>query len=302
MITLFIGENSFEISRAVERLINDFNGTPEKVDGSDLELKQMPDLLMGATLFADNRLVIIKHLSENKTAWTKLSDWLPRLSDDVHFVLIEAKLDKRTKTYKELEKVAAIQEFALWTERDSLQVEKWAIDEAKTLGFALDKKSAHTLVGRVGVDQWLLWQALQKLAVVDQITPAIVEELIDANPTENVFNLLEAALKGDTLRIKRMVATLQLSEDPYRLFGLLSGQVFHLLALSLADKSYTEVASDLGVHPFAMSKLAPFVEELAATGAKKVVACFVEADSAMKTSTADPWLLIERALMKVARL
>ena len=302
MITVLTGENTFEVNKRLRRLINLFDGRAEKVDGTELEIRQLPDLLMGTTLFADKRLVIIKNLSENKTLWTVLADWLPRVSDDVQLVLVDEKLDKRTKTYKDLQKVADIQEFKLWGERDNAQVEKWAIDEAKALGFELDKKSAQVLVNRVGVDQWLLSRALQKLAVIEKVTPDSIENLIDANPTENVFNLFEAALKGDASRVKQMVNTLQLSEDPYRLFGLMSGQVFHLLALSVTDKSFNEIAKDLKVHPYALGKLAPYAKNLGKTGAKKVFITFIEADGAMKTSAADPWLLIERALMKIVYL
>ncbi len=300
MITVLTGENSFQIVRSLQRVIDEFDGNAEKIDGAEIEVRQLPDLLMGATLFADKRLVVIKSLSENKTAWTQLGEWLPRVSDDVHLVLVDEKLDKRTKTYKDLQKSADITEFPLWGERDSHQAETWAIAEATNLGFALDKKSAHTLVVRIGVDQWQLYHALQKLAVVDQVTSEVIEELIDANPTENVFNLFEAALKGDAARVAQMIATLQLTEDPYRLFGLLSGQALHLFALTVTDKPSSEVAKDLGVHPFALSKLAPYAKKLGKTGAKKVVAMCIQADSAMKTSGHDPWLLIERALIKIA--
>lgn len=283
----------------MEQIVASFDGAAEKIDGIELELKQLPDLLMGGTLFADKRLVIIKNISENKTLWAVLADWLPRVSEAVHLVLVDEKLDKRTKTYKDLQKYADIHEFKLWGERDSQQAETWAIEEAKSLGYELDKSNARLLVARVGVDQWLLHQALQKLAVVDNVTPDVIEELIDANPTENVFNLFEAALKTDAPRVKRMLETLQLSEDPYRLFGLMSGQVFQLLGLALTEKPSAEVAKDLGAHPFALQKLAPYAKKLGRPGAKKVFTAFIEADSAMKASMAEPWLLIERALLKI---
>ena len=302
MITVLAGENSFEISRELERLATDFDGTAEKFDASELELRQFPDLVMGATLFADKRLVIIKDLSENKALWNMLSEWLSRVSDDVHLVLVDEKPDKRTKTYKDLQKAADVHEFKLWSERDMPQAEKWVNEEALRLGVSLDKKSVHLLVSRVGAEQWLLFQALQKLAVLDRVTPETIEEVIDANPTENVFNLFEAALKGDTTRVGRMIETLRLGEDVYRLFGLLSTQAFQLLALGLTDKSSAEVAKGLGAHPFALSKLSPHAGRLGKTGVKKVFAAFVEADSAAKTSATDPWILLERALMKVANL
>ncbi|HEU4715546.1 MAG TPA: hypothetical protein VFS14_01825, partial [Candidatus Saccharimonadales bacterium] len=90
--------------------------------------------------------------------------------------------------------------------------------------------------------------------------------------------------------------------DAYRLLGLLSGQAVQLAVLTLADKPSAEVAKDTGVHPYALSKLAPAARRLGRVGAKKVVTAFAEADEASKSSAADPWLLVERALMKVACL
>lgn len=300
VITLLVGENSFEVERNVQRTCAVFDGVAEKIDGTQLQLAQLSDVLMGTTLFADKRLVIIKNVSENKAIWTVLDEWIDRISDDVHLVLVEPKPDKRTKTYKAVSKKAEVYEANIWTERDSPKAETWASEEAKELGFSLDKKSAHTLVERVGVDQWALYWALEKLAVLGDITPKVIEEHIEASPTESVFGVFEAALKGEVSTLKQMLATLEMSEDAYRLFGLLAGQAFQLAVLSVADTSPTEVAKAIGVHPFALGKLAPFVKGRSARQVGQIVEVFADADIAMKTSVADPWLLIERALIKVA--
>lgn len=301
MITALTGDNSFEIERALEALVAAFDGAAEKLDGSALELKQLPDLLMGGTLFAARRLVVIRNLSENKSLWTDFSDWLSRVSDDVQLVLVEAKLDKRTKTYKELKAAATMHEYAAWTERDGAKAERWVATEAQSQGLALDRKSAQLLVARVGVDQWGLYHALQKLSVLEEVTPQVIEEVIELSPTENVFNLFEAALRGNGAQVQKMVATLALHEDPYRLFGLLSGQAFQLAALSVADGD-ANVAKDVAAHPFALSKLAPYAKKYGHLGGKKVIAAFAQADSGMKNSVGEPWLLIERALLKVVQL
>jgi DNA polymerase-3 subunit delta len=302
MITVISGENSFENERYLRSVVAAFDGRAERIDGSELELKQLPDLLMGVSLFATKRLVVIKSLSENKALWTSLTDWLERVSPDIHLVLVETKPDKRTKTYKDLQKVADLHESKLWTDRDTAAAEQWVVAEAKQQGFALDKKCAQLVVRRAGMDQWLLMQALEKLAVVEQITPEVIEEIIEPNPTENVFLLFESALKGDAPKVKKMLGVLETTEDAYRLLGLLSGQAVQLAVLAVSDISSAEVAKDMGVHPYALSKLALAAKRLGRVGAKKVMSAFTEADEAAKSSAADPWLLIERALIKVACL
>jgi DNA polymerase-3 subunit delta len=303
MITLLIGENSFENERELRTLAASFSGVPEMIDGNDLTVGQLPDLLMGMTLFAEKRMVIIKSLSDNKALWNSFSTWIDHLSNDVHLVLVEPKPDKRTKTYKDLQKAADVHESKVWTERDAGVVERWTVAEAKRIGFALGQANARVLVGLVGVDQWLLFQALEKLAVVDPVTPQVIEALIEGNPTENVFLLFEAALKGESSRVEKMLGVIELTEDAYRLLGLLSGQAVQLAVLVVAaDKPDSEVAKDIGVHPYAIAKLAPFARKIGRAGARTIVMAFAEADEAVKTSAADPWLLIERALMKIAYL
>ena len=302
VITLLTGDNGFELKRALETIEATFDGTSEKFDGESLEVAQMPDLLQGGTLFADKRLVIINNLSENKQLWDIFSDWLSRVSDDVHLVLVEPKPDKRTKTYKDLKKQADVREFTAWGDRDTSLAERWVTDEAKRQGVALDKKGVQQLVARVGRDQWGLYHALEKLSVLDSVTTDTIESVIEANPSENVFNLIEAALQGDRVKIHDMIRTLGRDQDPYMTFGLLSGQVFQLAALVTAEKPSSEVAADVGAHPYALSKLVPHAKKIGRNGIRKVAAFFADADSMMKSSAADPWLLIEGALIKTASL
>jgi DNA polymerase III delta subunit len=215
-------------------------------------------------------------------------------------VLVEPKLDKRTKTYKELKKHAVLREFTQWGDRDVVAAENWTAQEAKRQSITLDKKLAQQLVARVGLDQWQLYHALEKLAVLERIDAAAIENTIEAQPSENVFNLLDAALNGKTERVHTMIQNLQRSQDPYMTFGLLAGQVFQLVTLSVADKSSGEVAGDISAHPYALGKLAPYAKKLGRTRAKKIVTIFADADTAMKSTAADPWLLVEESLIKTA--
>lgn len=302
MITLLTGENSFELTRALDAMTSEFDGVAEKFEGSELQVTQLPDLLLGGTLFADTRLVIIKGLSENKLLWEALPDWLERMDDAIHVVLVEPKPDKRTRTYKELKKSAVVREFAGWGERDGMSAEAWVITESKRQGLLMDKKSAQRLVSRVGLDQWQLFHAIEKLVVLPEVTPEIIDTIIEATPTENVFNLFDGALHGNTQKVSQMIRVLERTQDPYMTFGLLSGQVFQLAALASSTKSSPEVAADIGAHPYAVGKLAPQAKKIGRSGAKKIVVIFADTDSAMKSTTTDPWLLIEEALIKTASL
>jgi DNA polymerase III delta subunit len=96
-----------------------------------------------------------------------------------------------------------------------------------------------------------------------------------------------------------MVRTLELTEDPYRLFALLSSQAFQLTAVALSGPE-DAVARDFGVHPYAVSQLSKVAKKYGRSGTKKIIRIFARADDDMKLSRADPWLLIERALIQVS--
>ena len=299
MITLLTGDNSFERHEALQAIVADFDGTPERVDGAVLELRQLPDLLMGGTLFADKRLVIVSDLSSNSSLWQKLPDWLPRLSDDVHLVLIDAKPDKRTVSYKALKVVAHMQDYPAWTDRDYQKAEQWFEARAKTHKLNLDKKTVHHVVSRVGVDQWLLANALDTLLLLDEITPEAINQTIIANESENIFELFETALNGNRAALRDTLRTLEMQEDPYATFALLSSQAFSLAAVAYADDTQN-ASKDFAIHPFVASKLVRHANRLGKPAVTRIMRKFAQTDADMKISKAEPWLLVERLLFDLA--
>jgi DNA polymerase III delta subunit len=299
MITLLTGDNSFELREALQAIDSDFDGQPERVDGATLELRQLPDLLMGGTLFADKRLVIISDLSANSSLWQKLPSWLPRLSDDVHLVLVEEKPDKRTTAYKALKDAARIQEFPTWTDRDRNKAQQWLEQRAKSKAIALDRKFVQHIVSRVGVDQWLLANALDTISLLDTITVETINNTVLANETENIFELFETALNGNRKALQETLRTLQLQEDTYATFALLSSQAFSLAAVAYADSTQNP-SKDFAIHPFVASKLDRHAQRLGKAGAEKLLKQFAQTDADMKISKAEPWILIERLLFELS--
>lgn len=299
MITWFTGENTFDIQQAVRVIADEFDGTAERIDGSTLELKNIPDLLMGGTLFAEKRLVIIKDLSQNSSVWEKLPEWIDRISDDIDLVLVDGKPDKRTTGYKEVKKRVVLKEFPIWGERDQALAEAWVVKHAESIGVKLDKKLAHHIVERVGLDQWQLANALEKISLLETITQETINNVIDPNPTENVFQLFELALDNRREAIHDMIRTLELIEDPYKLFALLSSQAFQLAAVASAGPGENP-AKDFGIHPYVAGKLSRHGNKLGVRGAGRILATFAQADADMKRSKGEPWLLIERALLSMS--
>lgn len=301
MITLLTGENSFEVREALQKLVADFSGIPERIDGATLTLASLPDLFMGVSLFAAERLVIIDQLSASSAVWEKLPEWLSRITDEIHIVLLEPKLDKRTSTYKALKDAVTIREFPAWGDRDGIKAEAWVAHRAKEQKLNLDKALIKQLVERVGLDQWQLANALDQLSLLDTVTKDVINEVIPANPTENVFQLFESALQGDAKQVAEMIDTLELQEDPYMLFALLSSQVMTLAVVTFATDDVNPT-KDFAIHPFVAGKLTRAGQKLGKASVATILQKCAAVDAGMKRSKGEPWLLIETFLLDVAAL
>lgn len=301
MITLLTGDNSFEIEQYVKGLIQDFDGEVEKIDADSINLNNLPDVLMGVSLFSQKRLIIIRQLSQSSSIWKIIADWLDKISDDITLILIEPTLDKRTGAHKAISKSGSIKEFTAWRDRDYLKAEEWVSLEAKKRDLKLSKENARLLVNKIGVDQWQLFHAVEKLSDLGDASAENIEDFIDSNPLESSLNLLYSAVRGDISAVQKTLMAVKQNEDAYRIFALLSSQAFNMLTIYSSEKS-DDISKDFSIHPFVISKLSPLVGKIGKGGVSKLVQILVKADDDMKSSKAEPWIIIESALLKITAI
>jgi len=300
MIAVLTGDDSFELHEELERRIAGFFGVPERIDGTTIARHNIPDLLMGTSLFGDKRLVIIYDIAKNTEVMEMIPDWIDRVSDDITLILVDEKLDKRTLAYKALKNKAEIQEFIAWGDRDISRATDWVIQQAGARSVSLDKKLSRHIVEKVGVDKWKLSQVINVLALVEPpITADVVDNTIVATPAENVFELFEAALYGKGNRVREIIRTLELQGEAYAIFALITSQVVQLLALSRAS-SQDSPEKDLAIHPFVASKLRQHARRLGSSHIERIAQEVASTDALLKRSSADPWVLIERLLLGIA--
>ncbi len=301
MITFIYGENNYQARQLLRQLLSEFSdkNAIERFDSSQLEPGQLPDILRGASLFSPQKMVVIDGASENKPVWMELAEHLESLPDELSLVIFEGMPDKRTKTYKLLQKIAQLHECRPLSQGEAI---KWLETEAKQRDLNLTPADSRQIVERAGLDQWQLSFALEKLALIGSVTRDTIENLIEPSPEANVFDMIDAALAGDKTKLQREVKAAKLSQDPYQFFGLLSGQIFQLVTLASTKKTAAEVARDLNVHPYPLQKVSGLARRLSGSDIKKIVQVVAGADDKLKRSGADPWEIVELALLKLTVL
>lgn len=304
---MLTGPNDFLLKQTLDQLVATFvnkfgaHGV-ERVSGEELDTRRLGELLQGASLFAAERLVVLRDALANKALWEALGEWVEQVPAETTLAVVEPSPDKRTKTYKLLTQHGELRTFDDLSEPELV---KWLQATARDLGYALDNKVAHYLLQRVGSDQWRLWHELQKLANRSEaIDVQTIDELVEATPQATAFELLDAALAHRTAVVQNKLATVVASEDPYKLFGLLVAQI-HALAVAKAAPAHAlpdTIAKDSGLHPFVIRKSQSLARSLTNADLKRLIAIVALCDEQLKSTGADPWFLLGQCLHKLAAI
>ena len=298
MIYLLHGDNEFEKRAALAALVGDADVV--RYDGEELTLADMQEIAIGQTLFSQSAMYVISKLSENFDIWSRLSE-LP-FDDDKTVILLESKLDKRTKTYKWLQKTAKTQEFLPLSNRQKPQLISWCEVQARERGYRLTRTQIGTLIDRLGFDQLRLSNFLDQLALAENITNELINDLVPLARSENVFDLFVAALSKDYEMVHNIISYLESEsgvDGAYQTMGLLASQATNLVALVLSGGDNKTVAADLSVNPYVLQRLSSSARTVDIEHLRRINDALFQADLQMKTTGVNPWLLIETALVKL---
>ena len=311
MLKIFYGPNIFARNLEVAKLKAEFT----KKDGQyavrtlsaeDLSVKKFLEDASNNGLFAKSELIIVRNGEDNLeliSAALELPD-----SKFKTIVLLVSNLDKRTSQYKKISKSSGFTEFKNFSE---LELKKWISSVAKKLNLNLYSKTIQELLQRTESNQQEIWICLNQLSLLgrQEIKLADLDIFLAPSSTQNAFNLLESALKGDSKKFQKTLKELQqFKEDPYRTIGLLCSQAHSLFTLTLGiqnSKTPSQVATENGLHPYVTSQQAKLVSSLNLT--KQKLSMVVEAlswlDLSLKTvNKTEPWPMLDVALLKISML
>jgi hypothetical protein len=297
MIHLLYGDNEFEKQAALVSLVGDADVV--RYDGEELTLADMQEITIGQILFSQSAVYVISKLSENSDIWSRLSELL--FDDDKTVILLEGKLDKRTKTYKWLQKTAKTQEFLPLSDRQKPKLISWCEAQARERGYKLTRMQIGTLIDRLGFDQLRLSNFLDQLALVKEITDELIDQLVPLARSENVFDLFVAALSKDYETVHNIISYLESEsgvDGAYQTMGLLASQATNVTALVLAGGDNKTVAADLSVNPYVLQRLSSSARTIDIEHLRQINDALFQADLQMKTTGINPWLLIEAALVQ----
>ena len=310
MIYLIVGTNAYRVQHELQQLVKSLGVRPEKIDAASLDLNKLADTVCGLNLFQERRLIIVEHLSERKDLWDKLGEWASDIAVETYLVLIEPRPDKRTKTFKILQKTAKLVEAMPLTDRQRPAAEKWLLDYASEHGVRLTKTQASNMIARAivadeksrsaEIDQLQLTHAVAALKNTVKIDDAAIATVLPPAREFSVFDIIELAVRGKTVNLRSALDELRRSDDVYKVAPLVWSQWPQLVLLAKAEAASTSDTIDLGIHPFVAKKLRPLARQLSPKDLAELTELAAERDYQMKTSSVNPWAVLEDFLFRVA--
>ena len=302
MIITLTGENSFGLSQALRQLTDDFlrehgDLALERLDGEEAGFGQLSEALNALPFLVAKKLVVLRAPGANKQfaeQAEQLFDDLPETND---VVLVESKLDKRTAYYKFLKKRTDFREFP---ELDQSGLARWLVEEARVKQGSLGMADARYLVERVGTDQQLLSNELEKLLLYSsKIDRRTIDVLTEPTPQSTVFQLLEAAFAGNQRQAAELYAEQRaMKVEPAQVVAMLTWQLHTVAVIKAAgDRPAEAIAREARINPFVVRKSQRIARQLTLTEVKRLITDLLEIDVAMKTRGIDADEALQRYLL-----
>lgn len=311
MLIILSGNHTFLRQQALVELKQQLDLQPQIVSVDGMTPAQLTDLIAAQSLFEPQRFVLIYGLAENAPVWQRLEELAPSIAEDdsLTLVLLESKLDGRAKFTKTAKQNGWLREFVLDTDQygnikdyyGQKSIE-FILEQAKELALKCDRRLAQYLYEHVGANPWELYLALERLQIMGEFSATIIDKYVPKNPLINVFEVLNKAFRGQRSAVKQEIDDLESTEtEPRSFFGLLSSQIFNILAIATAPRG-ASVATDLSINPYVVRQLTPIAQLCSVEELKQVVGWFIEVDSKLKSGSYDAWLEIRVLLNQIIDL
>lgn len=304
MFVTLTGANDFLRKAELQKLVSAFiaehtDMAVERYDGDESESSRMRESVASLPFLTERKLVVLNEPGKQKAFAEHIGDILNETADSTDIIIIEPKLDKRLAYYKTLKKETDFRECG---ELDANGLARWASEYAKALGGSLSAADARLLVDRIGPNQQMLRQELDKLLAYDTaITKASIELLTEVAPQSSVFELLDAAFAGN---VKRAMALYQeqraLKVEPQAIIAMLAWQL-HVLALIKAagTKSADEIAREGKLNPYVVRKSQGVIRHLSLDRIKEMIRQLLDLDIRLKTASIDADEALQLYLLKI---
>jgi DNA polymerase-3 subunit delta len=305
MVTTLTGQNSFLLHDALDQLVAAFVAEYtdmglERFDGEDAEFDRMREALESLPFLVSKKMVVLRAPSANKQFVERAEKLLSDLPETTEVIIVEPKLDKRSSYYKYLQKNTDYKEFG---ELDDNGLARWLVDYAKTAGGTISQADARYLIDRIGVNQQLATNELDKLLLYDpKVSRQAIDLLVESTPQSTIFDLMDAAFSGKLAQAMELYTEQRAAKvEPQQIIAMMAWQLHVLAVIKMAgDRDPTLVAKEARLNPFVVRKSGAIVRRLSTQKLKELVHGALVLDTRLKSESLDADDALQHYLIQLA--
>ena len=293
MIYVITGKNDFLRTESLKQKISDFSKkhgelSIEKISSDKADYKSIISAISSLPFLVDRKMIILEEPGQIKEFAEAIDEVFGLVSDNIDVLIYEPRIDKRSSYYKSLKK---IKNFTEYSELRPNEISRWAEQYVKQNDGKISSANAFKIVDRVGSNQMLIKNEIDKLLLYGQeVSTDTIEGMTDQIPRSTIFQLLDNSLRGN----KRAVIEIyeqqkKLKVEAMQIMSLLIWQL-HILAIIKTSQSTStnEIVSLTGLSPFSVENGLKLLRQINFAQLSSIIDRTLELDIKMKTVAINP--------------
>lgn len=273
-------------------------------EGKGISIGEVIDLAETMPFFANRKVIFLENSGFLKAGGEQLAEYLNSQNETTIIIFVESELDKRSKLYKVIQSKGCIVEFEV---QDENTLKRWVAGILNKEGKKITESTVQLFLSKTGTDMENIYGELEKLICYcldkEVVEPEDVETICTTRVTGHIFDMVDAiADKKQKKALELYYELLALKEPPMRILFLIARQCNILLQVkAMKNKGYgnKDMASSIGVPPFALGKYVTQAGKFKTHQLKNAVTQCVEAEEAVKTGRMNDVMSVEILIMSV---
>lgn len=282
----------------------DDNMNNHHFEGKGISVGEVIDLAETMPFFADRKVVFLEDSGLLKSGGEQLAEYLESQNETTIIIFAESEIDKRSKLYKVIQSKGCVVEFGA---QDENTLKRWVAGLLAKEGKKITENTVQLFLSKTGTDMENIYGELEKLICYcmdkEVVEAEDVETICTTRVTGHIFDMVDAmADKKQKKALQLYYELLALKEPPMRILFLIARHCNILLQVkAMKNKGYgnKDMASSIGVPPFALGKYVTQAGKFKTARLKDAVAQCVEAEEAVKTGKMNDVMSVEILIMSV---
>ncbi|MDZ4662035.1 MAG: DNA polymerase III subunit delta [Pseudomonadota bacterium] len=312
------GAELYLIQDGIERICQKLFGTPhptlsenlnyEIYYGSECDSDHVREAITSLPFFSDFKLVVVKECERFRDKdFEILSEAIAHKDPSVTLVLISDQVDKRTKSYKKIEKLCQAVEFRPPYERDLPQ---WVQYLAQQQKLQIGSREALLLLSTVGSDLMMINNEVKKISLGlggrTQLEEADILKFSFRGKDENVFALSDhLATRSTTQALALLKKLLEQGLNSVAIISLIARHFRILLTITEGKRlglEHKALMERLALPPFFFKKYWEQSQKWDQSSLAGILLQLANTDKSLKSSPLSPSLVLEHFILSLSHV